>query len=131
MAYFKIEYWSTKRIGEIPANLHFWMYLDLQIGEPFETALEQGEEDGYKNFTPTFQKSTKTYVAETELQSEYQIDAIHRMKYYEEKWITLQTGEVVEMLNVKTSVEYPFDSKCFGIVKIELDIDETIVVTGC
>jgi len=131
MAYFKIEYWSSKKIGVIAANKHFWMFLDLTIGEPVETALEEGEEDGYKNFTPTFQKSTKTYTAETGLMGENSIDAVHRMKYYDDKWITLQTGEVVEMLNVKTSVEYPFDNKCFGIVRIEFDIDETIVITGC
>jgi hypothetical protein len=131
MAYFKIEYWSTKKMGDIPANLHFWFYIDATVGKPIETSIEEGEEDGYKNFTPTFQKSTKTYKLETGLLSEYMIDAINRMKYYEEKRLTLQTGEIVEMYNVKTSVNYPFADECLGLMTVEFDIDESIVVTGC
>lgn len=131
MAYFKITYLSSKKVGDIPAGLTFWMYLDLEIGEPVEVALEEGEEDGYKNFTPTFQKSTKTYTAETGLLSEFSIDAIHRMKYFDDIHLTLQTGEIVEMKNVKSEVNYPFDNKCFGIARIQFDIDETVVITGC
>lgn len=131
MAYLKIEYWSTKKVGDVPAGLHFWMFLDVSIQEPVETMLEEGIEDGYKNFIPDFQKSTKTYTAETGLCSEYVIDAIHRMKYFEEKRLTLQTSEIVEMKNVETSVDYPFEDKCFGIARIKFDIDETVVVTGC
>ena len=129
---FKIEYFhSTSTVGNIPANTHFWIYLDASIGEPVETVIEEGIEDGYKNFTPTFQKSTKTYTLETTLLPEHMIDAIHRIKYFNKKEITMQNGDIVTMKNVKTSVNYPFDNKCLAIAKIEFDVDETIVLVDC
>lgn len=129
---FKIEYYHTSlSVGHIPANTHFWFYVDASIGEPTETIVEEGTEDGYKNFIPTFQKSVKTYTLETSLLPEHMIDAIHRMKYFNTKSITMQNGDVQIMKNVKTSVSYPFDNKSLGIVKIEFDIDETIVMVDC
>jgi hypothetical protein len=129
---FKIEYWhDSKTVGNIPSNTHLWMFIDASIGEPVESVIEEGIEDGYKNFTPTFQKSTKTYTMETNQLPEFMLDAIHRMKYFNQKRITMQNGDIETMLNVRTSVNYPFDNKCFGIAKIEFDIDETIVLTGC
>lgn len=128
----KIEYYHTSAVvGNIPANYHFWIYLDASIGEPEETIVEEGVEDGYKNFTPIFQKSTKTYKLETTLLPEHMIDAINRIKYFNTKIITLQNEDSFEMKNVKTSVTYPFENKCLGISKIEFDIDETIVMIDC
>jgi hypothetical protein len=129
---FKIEYYhSSAVVGNIPANTHFWMYLDGSIGEPVESVVDEGTEDGYKNFTPTFQKSTKTYTLETVLIPEYLVDAIHRMKYFNTKEITMINGDIEPMKNVKTSVSYPFDNKSLAIAKIEFDIDEMIVVVDC
>lgn len=129
---FKIEYYhSSAQVGIIPANTHFWMYLEGSIGEPVESVVEEGTEDGYKNFTPTFQKSTKTYTLETILIPEYLVDAIHRMKYFNTKHITMINGKIEPMKNVKTSVSYPFDNKSLAIAKIEFDIDEMIVVVDC
>lgn len=129
---FKIEYYhSSSAVGIIPANYHFWMYLDASIGEPKETIIEEGKEDGYKNFTPTFQKSTKTYTLETNLLPEHMIDAIHRIKYFDTRLITMQNGDIETMKNVKTSVEYPFDNKCLAIAKIEFDVDEVVTMVDC
>ncbi len=129
---FKIEYWhDNTQVGNIPSNFHLWFYLDGSIGEPVENIIEEGIEDGYKNFTPTFQKSTKAYTMETAQMPEHMIDAVNRMKYFNQKRITMQNGDVLEMKNVVTSISYPFDNKCFGIAKIQFDVDETIVLTGC
>lgn len=129
---FKIEYYHTNAsVGNIPSNYHLWIYVDASIGAPEETIIEEGVEDGYKNFTPTFQKSTKTYTLETSLLPEHMIDAIHRLKYFNTKKITMQNGDIEDMKNVKTSVTYPFENKCLGIAKIEFDIDETIVMVDC
>jgi hypothetical protein len=129
---FKIEYWhDSLQIGNIPANSHMWMYLDASIGAPVETIEEEGIEDGYKNFTPTFQKSTKTYRLETNVMPEHMVDAIHRMKYFNHKQITMQNGDIEQIKNVKTSVDYPFDSTCLSVASIEFDIDEVIVITDC
>lgn len=129
---FKIEYWhDSKTVGNIPSNTHLWFFVDGSIGEPVETIVEEGEEDGYKNFTPTFQKSTKTYTLESNQLAEHMLDAIHRMKYFNNKQITMQNGDIATMNNVTTSVTYPFENKCFGLAKITFDIDETIVLTGC
>lgn len=118
-------------VGNIPANYHLWLYVDASIGAPEETIVEEGIEDGYKNFTPTFQKSTKTYTLETTLIPEHMIDAINRMKYFNTIQIIMQNGNIETMKNVKTSVNYPFENKSLGIAKIEFDIDETIVVVDC
>lgn len=129
---FKLEYWhDSATVGDIPSNTHLWMYIDASIGEPVESIVEEGIEDGYKNFTPTFQKSTKTYSMETNQMPEFMLDAINRMKYFNQKLITMQNGDIETMMNVKTSVSYPLDTSCFGIAKIDFDVDETIVLTGC
>jgi hypothetical protein len=129
--YYKIQYYSTKAVGVIPANLNFWFWLDANFAESNENVLEQGIEDGYQNFIPTFRKSTKTYTLETNLIPENLIDAINRMKYFETKEITMPDGTVYTMNNVKTEMNYPFDDKCYAIAKIIFDIDEVLVVTGC
>ncbi len=129
--YYKIEYYSSKAVGDIPAGYHFWFWLKSTFAEPEELIVEKGVEDGYQNFTPSFQKSTKTYILESELIPQYFIDAINRMKYFETKEITLPNLTVYTMNNVKTEPTYPFSSKCYGIVRITFDIDEVLVVTGC
>lgn len=129
--YYKISYQSSKIVGTIPANYPFWFWIDAVFAEPEETVFEEGEEDGEKNFYPTFQKSTKTYNLETSLVPESVIDAITRMKYFDTKTITLPDGTVYNMNNVKTAVNYPFSEKCYGIVTITFDINEVIVLTGC
>jgi hypothetical protein len=131
MAYFKIEYYSAKTVGSIPPNYHFWFYIDAEIGEPVEDYFEEGEEDGSKNFVPFFQKSTKKYIMETVLVPEHIIDAIHRLKLFETVNITTPIGDVWEMKNIKTDVNYPFPNKTYGISRIEFDLDESIVLTGC
>lgn len=131
MAYFKIEHWSTCAVGDIPANYHFWFYIDAEIGEPTEEYTEEGEEDGNKNFIATFKKSVKKYFMETVQIPEHLIDAIHRLKFYEFVTVTTPIGDVWTMHNIKTEVNYPFSNKTYGIVKIEFDIDESLVVSGC
>lgn len=131
MAYFKLEYYSDCAVGEIPANYHFFYWIDAQIGEPHEDYLEEGEEDGYKKFIPTFKKSVKKYFMETGEIPEYLIDAINRMKMFNHVSVTNSLNETWSMYNIKTEITYPFPNKCYGIMKIEFDIDETVVVTGC
>ena len=131
MANFKIEYSSTKPVGEIPANYPFWFYLDAEIGEPTEEYTEEGEEDSSKNFIPFFRKSVKKYVMETGLLPTHLIDAIHRSKYFETVTVTTSTNDVWTMKNIETEVSYPFPDKTYGIVKIKFDIDEVLIMTGC
>jgi hypothetical protein len=131
MAYFKIEHYSDCQVGEIPANYHFWFYLDAEIGEPTEEYMEEGEEDGNKNFIPTFQKSIKKYFMETVLIPSHLIDAIHRLKFFKYVTVTTPIGDIWTMKNIKTEVNYPFSNKTYGIMKIEFDIDEVLTITGC
>lgn len=131
MAYFRIDYVSDCAVGSIPSGYAFWLYLDGELGEPIEEAVEEGEEDGAKNFIPFFRKSTKKYYLETDQIPVHVIDAINRIKYFSTVTITNSLGEVKTMKNIKTDVTYPFTDKTYGIVKIEFDIDEVLMVTGC
>lgn len=131
MAYFKLEYYSDCAVGDIPADTHFWFYIDAEVGEPHEDYIEEGEEDGFKKFIATFKKSVKKYFMETSLIPEHLIDAINRMKLFKYVTITTPLDETSTMKNIKTEVNYPFSNKCYGIMRIEFDIDETLVVTGC
>lgn len=131
MAIFKITFSSDCRVGAIPANKPFWFYLDAEIGEPTEEYTEEGEEDGLKNFIPTFQKSVKKYFMETVLIPSHFIDSIHRLKFFKYVTVTTPIGDIWNMKNIKTEVNYPFSNKTYGIMKIEFDIDEVLTVTGC
>jgi len=129
--FYKLEYYSNKAVGNIPSGFHFWFYIDAAFAENAELVIEEGDEDGYLNFYPTFQKSTKNYTLETVLIPENIIDAINRFKYFQVKTITIPDGTIHTMNNVKTSMSYPFDDKCFAIAKISFDIDEVLILTGC
>jgi hypothetical protein len=129
--YYKIEYYSTKEIGGIPANTHFWFWLDAAFANPEESIFEEGLEDGQKAFTPTFQKSTKTYTLQTNLIYENLVDAINWMKYFNVKTITMPDGTAYTMNNVKTEIEDPFGDGCSALGNIIFDINEVLVVTGC
>lgn len=129
MNVYKIKYWSDCAIGYIPADTYFWFYIDADELPTEEGLIEEGIEDGYRNFKPIFQKSTKIYNLQTNLIGQTLIDTINTFKYFNNKQITFPNGDIFDMHNVKTEIEHPFDTS-LAIAKITFDIDETIVVNG-
>lgn len=132
--YLKLEYWNTCDLGDIPYSviddLKFTIYLDADVSEPFEEYEEEGEEDGFKEFTPTFRRSTKKYKIKTDLLPESLIDALQRMKLHNNIQLTYKTGQVETIYHVTIETDYPFDDR-YAKATITFDIGEKIIVGKC
>lgn len=129
--YLKITYSNTTDLGDIPystiTNLLFDIYLDADVSESFEEYTEEGAEDGYKEFIPTFRRATKKYKIKTDLLPEHLVDALQRMKLHDIIFITYKTGQQEVMRHVSVEADYPFDDR-YAKVIITFDIGEIIVV---
>lgn len=126
---YKIEYWSDCQIGYIPADTHFYMWIDGVFLESEEILFEEGTENANKVFYPTFQKSTKQYKLESNLIGDTQLDTLRSIKYFNHREITYPTGETYEMNNYKCEdPEWPFDNPSYPIAKITFDIGEEILI---
>jgi hypothetical protein len=132
--YLKLEYTNTCDLGEIPyssvADLLFLIYLDADVTETFEEYEEEGEEDGFKEFTPTFRRTTKKYKIKTDLLPEHLIDALQRMKLHDSIQLTFKTGQVETIYHVTVETDYPFDDR-YAKATITFDIGERVVVGKC
>ena len=132
--YLKLEYWNSCDLGEIPysviPDLKFLIYLDADVSEPFEEYEEEGEEDGFKEFVPTFRITTKKYKIKTDLLPEHLIDAIQRMKLHDNILLTFKTGQVEQIFHTEIEIEYPFDDR-YARATITFDIGEKLIIGNC
>jgi hypothetical protein len=132
--YLKLEYTNSCDLGEIPYSviddLVFVIYLDADVSETFEEYEEEGEENGYKEFTPTFRRTTKKYKIKTDLLPEHLIDALQRMKLHDTITLTFKTGQVETINHVTIETDYPFDDR-YAKAVITFDIGEKVVVGKC
>ena len=94
MAYLKLEYWNSCDIGGLLYQTGYKniMYLDVDAGKPVFETIEEGQEDGDKNFVSFYTKMVKKYKIETIL-PEYQFDVINFASIHDYKQITLNNGE--------------------------------------
>jgi hypothetical protein len=132
--YLKLEYTNTCDLGEIPyssiTDLVFTIFLDADVSEPYDDYEEEGEEDGFKEFVPTFRRSTKKYRIKTDLLPEHLVDALQRMKLHDTIDLTYKTGQVERLKHVTVEADYPFDDR-YAKVVIVFDIGERVVVGKC
>jgi hypothetical protein len=131
--YLRLEYWNSCDLGSIyyQGGIKFIKYLDADVGEPFYEEVEDGQENGDGDFVATFRRQIKKYTIRTELLQEFECDALKRMELHDSIYLTLKTGEIVQMFNVSVEVEWMFEEKYYATCVITFDIDEKITVSAC
>ena len=77
MAYLKLEYWDSCDIGGMIYQFGYKnvMYLDVDVGTPTIEVVEEGAEDGDKNFITFWKKMIKSYKFFIPI-PEYQFDTL-------------------------------------------------------
>lgn len=131
MELLKLEYWNTCDIGGLiyQFGYHNIMYFDLDVGKPVIETIEEGVEDGEKNFISHFTKMVKKYKIETIL-PEYQFDAINFAALHDYKQITLNNGESARCLTFQVENKGWDDNGADVQVEISFSVDY-IIKTNC
>lgn len=105
--YLKIKYRNSCDLGgavfQQPCNA-FWftLYLPVDVGKSTFELIEEGREDGDKNFISDFKKLTKTYEFTTVV-AEYMLDALAAIALHDTIYITLKNDEVSRVFNFKVN----------------------------
>ena len=132
--YLKFEYWNTCDLGKIyyQGGQKFTFYLDGDALEPFYEEVEDGQENGDGDFIPTYRRQIKKYIIRTSLIPDYLFDAIKRMELHDNVELTWKSGEVEQIYNVQSEIEWQFEKYCWqGVATITFDMDEKITVGAC
>ena len=132
--YLKFEYWNECDLGNIyyQGGQHFIFYLDGDVLEPFHEDVEDGQENGDGDFTPTYRRQVKRYRIRTSLVPDYLIDAMQRMKLHDHIILTFKTGEVERLYNLDIEADWQFEKYSWqGTVVLTFDMDEKVVLGAC
>ncbi len=132
MAYLKLEYWNACDMGGLLYQLgyHNIIYLDVDAGKPVFETIEEGVEDGEKNFISTFTKMIKKYKLEM-LLPEYQFDALNFASLHDYKYITLNNGETSRCLTFQVENKGWDDRGADVIVEVAFSVDYIIKENCC
>lgn len=105
---------------------------EANVVDPEYKIIEEGKEDGDKNFVATFQKRVKTITVETGLVPEYVVDALFDSQLHSTILLHYKDGlgyDVVEDTSVKYTWE--FNEGCRATVEMSFDINDRVVKNGC
>lgn len=134
MDYLKIKYGNTCDLGgtifTVPNNPFFYvMYLDVDLGNNSYEILQEGREDGVKNFIQDLTKVWKKYTFTT-VMSEFIYDAVAHIPLYDTIFITTKLDETNRAYNFKVNLnEWVTENVCS--VTIEFTIDYTVKFGCC
>lgn len=106
------------------------LYLDVDIGEPTYEQLEEGQEDGEKNFIPHFRKLIKHYTFHTVV-SEYLFDCLNFIGLHDNIFIQLKNGEESKCLTFKCELAGWRDNGSIADVKIDFTTNYMIKSHCC
>lgn len=133
-----LEWYSDCSVGNMLGKSNtgitnrYFFPAEANVVDPDYKIIEDGKEDGDKNFVPTFQKRIKTITLETGLVPEYVVDALFDSQLHSTILLHYKNGlgyDSVEDMTVKYSWE--FNEGCRATVELSLDINDRIVKHGC
>ena len=127
----KLEYWNSCDIGNIIYQFGYKnvMYFNLDVGVPVFETIEEGVEDGDKNFIPQFTKMIKKYKFYT-LLPEYQFDVLNFASLHDYKMITLANEESSRCLTFQVENKGWDNNGSDVQVEVSFSVDY-IVKTNC
>lgn len=107
MSYLKIQYRNSCDLGgslfQDPAeSFYYCMFLNVDVGKPTFEVIEEGREDGERNFIPDLRKLSKQYKFITVV-PEYQLDTLYSIMLHDTVFITLKNGESNRAFNFKVT----------------------------
>ena len=132
MKYLKIKYRNSCDFGgTIFQKPGFWyvMYLPVDVGKSMFEFVEEGREDGEKNFISDFKRTQKVYEFNT-IVSDFQLDALASIAMHDTIEVTLRNGEVARVHNFKLTQNGWNDNGS----EVNITVNFTVkydVVTGC
>ena len=132
MKYLKIKYRNSCDFGgTIFQQPGFWyvMYLPVDVGKSMFEFVEEGREDGEKNFITDFKRTQKVYEFNT-IVSDFQLDALASIAMHDTIEVTLRNGEVARVHNFKLTQNGWNDNGSEVNVTVNFTVKYD-VVTGC
>ena len=131
--YLKFAFEHSCDLGEITYDDGFTqvLYLETETMEPTFPYTEKGQENGYGQFVPTFQRQDKVYLIRTGLIPQHIIDVLQRLKLHDTITLTDLVGDSFTVKEIDTEHEWQFQDRYYAIATITVNLGEGIVVTGC
>lgn len=131
--YLKLAFEHSCDLGEITYDDGFSqvLYLETETMEPTFPYTEKGQENGYGQFVPTFQRQDKLYLIRTGLIPQFIVDVLHRLKLHDTVTLTDLVGDSWTVKEIDTEHEWQFQDRYYAIATITVNLGEGIVVTGC
>lgn len=131
--YLKFAFEHSCDLGEITYEDGFIqvLYLETETMEPTFPYTEKGQENGYGQFVPTFQRQDKLYLIRTGLIPQHIVDVLHRLKLHDTITLTDLVGDSFTVKEIDTEHEWQFQDRYYAIATITVNLNEGIVVTGC
>jgi hypothetical protein len=133
MAYLQIKYRNSCDLaGSVfqkpEVDFYYVLYLDSDVGTPTFETIDEGREDGEKNFISDFKKSTKRYQFNTVV-PEYQLDALMSIMLHDTVQVKLKNGENNRVFNFTVT---PADWINENIINVTISFTVNYdIATGC
>jgi hypothetical protein len=99
--------------------------------EPVFPYTEKGQENGYGQFIPTFQRQEKNWIIRTLLVPQFIVDVFHRLKLHDTIAITDLVGDLWTVKSIDVEHEWQFSDKYYATAILTVDVGEEIVTTAC
>lgn len=131
--YLKFAFEHSCDLGEITYDDGFTqvLYLETETMEPTFPYTEKGQENGYGQFVPTFQRQDKVYLIRTMLIPQHIVDVLHRLKLHDTVTLTDLVGDSFTVKEIDTEHEWQFQDRYYAIATVTVNLGEDIVITGC
>jgi hypothetical protein len=131
--YLSIDFKHSCNLGEIIYEDGFEqiLFLETETMEPVFPYTEKGQENGYGQFIPTFQRQEKNYVIRTLLIPQFIVDVLHRLKLHDTIAITDLVGDLWTVKSIDVEHEWQFSDKYYATAILTVDVGEEIVTTAC
>lgn len=134
MEYLKIKYRNSCDLAgslftATSPTFYYILYLDVDVGKSTYEYVEEGRDDGEKNFIPDFKKLAKVYEFTTVV-PEYILDCLYSVMMHDKIVITLKNNETNRVRNFKVMQNgwNEYGSMCNITVQFTVDY---IISTGC
>lgn len=131
--YLKLVFEHSCNLGEIIYEDGFTqtLFLEAETMEPVFPYTEKGQENGYGQFIPAFQRQEKNYLIKTLLIPQFIVDVLHRLKLHDSITLTDLVGDEWTVKGIDVEHEWQFSDKYYATATLTIDVGEEIVTTAC
>jgi hypothetical protein len=131
--YLIFNFSNTCNLGNFLYSEGFTQTIWLE-SEPMESTFpmdDKGVENGEGRFIRTFARQTKKYTVKTKTLPDFMVDIFNRMKLHDNITLTDRVGDTNSVYNLEVDHDWQGDDRCYAIITLTFDYDESIVIGGC